>query len=164
MNCANCGSKELKTVKVGSYHYLECGLSNIYLQGLSAYECSKCKEQEIIFPNLEGLHALIAKDIASQASRLKPAEIRFLRVHLGLSGADFAKAVSVEPETVSRWENGKSPMKLSNEKLLRLLILANIGPFREYRELGEYGSSSKKGRMNLQFTVSNSKNWQSVAA
>jgi len=48
MKCANCGSKGLKTVKIGRYQYAECGLSNIQLQGLTAYECSNCNEQELL--------------------------------------------------------------------------------------------------------------------
>jgi|GEM_PF-1816776 len=48
MKCANCGSKGLKAVKIGRYQYAECGLSNIQLQGLTAYECSNCNEQELL--------------------------------------------------------------------------------------------------------------------
>ena len=100
MKCLEC-HVETKPVKIERYYYSECGLKNIYLTDVKAMECPHCNDQEVLLPNIENLHALIAKNIASQASRLKSEEIRFLRVHLGLSGIDFAQAVSVEPETVS---------------------------------------------------------------
>lgn len=163
MKCVEC-NLETKPVKMERYHYSESGLKNIYLKDVKAMECSHCGEREILLPNIEDLHALIAKNVASQTSRLKPEEIRFLRVHLGLSGTDFAQAVSVEPESVSRWENGRSEMKLTNERLLRILILSKAGPFRDYKELGEFGSSPKKGRPDLQFAVKGDKWRQSAAA
>ena len=162
MKCLEC-HVETKPLKIERYHYSECGLKNIYLTDMKAMECPHCNDQEIFLPNIENLHALIAKNIASQASRLKSEEIRFLRVHLGLSGIDFAQAVSVEPETVSRWENGRSEMKLTNERLLRILILSKAGPFRDYKELGEFGTSSKKSRPHLQFAVKGDQ-WRQFAA
>ena len=162
MNCDQCGSR-VKSIKIANYRYGECGLSNIYLKNIRAYECDGCHDSTVHIPNLEGLHSLIAKNVAGQASKLKPEEIRFLRVHLGLSGAQFARVLSVEPETVSRWENGKSEMKLTNERFLRILILSSVGPFREYEELCDLGLSDKKLRPSLKFSVKNDR-WHKTAA
>jgi putative zinc finger/helix-turn-helix YgiT family protein len=153
MKCLQCGHAT-KAKKVDKYHYTECGLKNVYLNNIAEFECSNCGEVEIALPNVEALHQLIAKDVASQEARLKPQEIRFLRVHLGFSGADFARTISVEPETVSRWETGKTEMKLTLERFLRLLILSNAEPFRDYARLELFGSTERKGRPKRQFTVS----------
>lgn len=162
MKCANCNHKT-STQKIAEYHYSECGLKNIYLNNLDAYICPNCEEEEILIPNLEELHSLIARDVAQQSERLKPEEIRFLRVHLGLSGSDFAHALSLEPETVSRWETGKTEMKLTNERFLRILILSNAGPFRDYSNLQTFGTSSKKTRSKLQFNI-HGDHWRAEAA
>lgn len=50
-------------------------------------------------------------------------EIRFLRTHIGLSGVDFSKLMGVDAATVSRWKNGKLPMGIIAERLLRMFIL-----------------------------------------
>lgn len=104
-----------------------------------------CNNEEFMIPNLEELHELLAQNIAHQKTRLLPEEIRFLRTHLGFSGTDFAKKVmKVTPETVSRWEKGSLQMKETIDLFLRLLIITNSGPFRNYNDLKDFGSSKIK--------------------
>jgi putative transcriptional regulator len=150
MNCPNCG-ESLKRSRISSYQYLESGLKNIFLKDIKSWNCSTCGEVEVEIPNLENLQTAIAKTVACQPEKLKPEEIRFLRVHLGLSAAAFSKVLSVEAETVSRWERGRMDMKLTNERFLRLLILSKLGPFREYGDLTAFGVRSNKHRLALNF-------------
>ncbi len=162
MKCLQCGNPT-KSKKRDHYHFTESGLRNIYLNGVVEHSCGKCGEVEVAIPNIESLQGLIARDVALLRSRLKPEEIRFLRVHLGFSGTDFARKISVEPETVSRWENGKSEMKLSFERFLRLMILSTMGPFRDYDQMELFGSTSEKARSKVNFTVSHDR-WTAEAA
>jgi putative zinc finger/helix-turn-helix YgiT family protein len=143
--CAMCGSKMNKTMD-SSFHYTNCGLPKVFLKGILTHKCTNknCGEEEITIPNIEELHQVIASKIASQVNKLQPEEIRFLRTHLGFSGIDFAESIGVSPETVSRWEKGSVNMKEASERFLRVLILSNIGPFRNYDELKEYASKSSK--------------------
>jgi putative zinc finger/helix-turn-helix YgiT family protein len=150
MNCPNCG-ESLKRSRISSYQYLESGLKNIFLKDIKSWNCTACGEVELEIPNLENLQTAIAKTVACQPEKLKPEEIRFLRVHLGLSAAAFSKVLSVEAETVSRWERGRMDMKLTNERFLRLLILSKLGPFREYGDLTAFGVRSNKHRLALNF-------------
>jgi transcriptional regulator with XRE-family HTH domain len=46
-----------------------------------------------------------------------------LRKYLGYSGAEAASALSVTPETMSRWENDKVPISQSAERFLRLMVV-----------------------------------------
>lgn len=85
--------------------------------------CTRCGEYEVVIPNIEGLHRALALAIAGKEPRLSAEEIRFLRKYIGLSSGDFAQHIGVAPETVSRWENGKSPMSLTADRLLRMLVL-----------------------------------------
>lgn len=142
MKCLECGNKMTRTIS--NHRYTACGLKNIILKNIEIFICSECDEEVIVIQNMEGLHNLIATTIASQASRLLPEEIRLLRTHLGFSGVDFARAIDVTPESVSRWETGKEKMSLSLERFLRTLVLYRSGPFRNYeRDLTHYGNISK---------------------
>jgi hypothetical protein len=42
------------------HRYTECGLSNVVLKGIQVFHCAKCGEEEIVIPNIEELHRLIA--------------------------------------------------------------------------------------------------------
>ncbi len=161
MKCPSC--KRPMVSKKTDYHYVDCGLKNIFLNGIEVKKCEECGEEEIVLPNLEELHSLIAHDIAMQPERLRPEEIRFLRTHLGFSGVDFAKLVSVTPESVSRWENDADrKMEPHTEKLLRLMILASMGPFRDYEEFKNFGLTNKKTPLKRSFKVSD-KGWKQAA-
>ena len=47
----------------------------------------------------------------------------FLRKWLGWDRAEFAQRMDVQPETVSRWENGGQAISGTTERLLRLMAL-----------------------------------------
>ena len=143
--CTMCGSK-MNKVQDSLFHYTDCGLSKVYLKGIVTHKCTNkvCGEEEITIPNMEELHQLLAEQIASQINKLMPEEIRYLRTHLGFSGVDFAEAIGVSPETVSRWEKGSVNMKEASERFLRVLILSKVGPFRNYEDLKDFASKTSK--------------------
>lgn len=116
--CMNCGGEllgpEPKTVPYRA-------LPGVVLVGAPVWTCSACGETEVGIPRLEQLQRLLAHVVARRPGRLEPAEIRFLRKHLGWSGREFAASFGVAPETVSRWEHGERNMGSTAERLLRLL-------------------------------------------
>jgi len=148
----------MKEDKSGLFSYVSCGLSNVYLKGIHFHKClnKECGEEEVAIPNIEELHELLAQNIASQKNILRPEEIRYLRTHLGFSGADFAKVIGVTPETVSRWEKGTDNMKEASDRLLRVLVLSKSGPFREYEDLKVYASISSKTPVKRVFKLQRS--------
>ncbi len=158
MKCYSCNIKLHKTIEK-FYRYLESGLSNIYLKNIEIKKCHKCGEELTSIPNIEGLHNLIATTIAHKKYKLLPEEIRFLRTHLGFSSKDFAQFIGVTPETVTRWEKGSVNMKDPIEKLLRVLIIAKAGPFRNYEDLNMF--SNKKIKQKKVFTFKSS--WKEAA-
>lgn len=164
MKCLMCGSKFIAD-KNTLFHYTKSGLSKVYLKGIQILKCSSkdCDEEEIIIPNIEELHQLLAEKIAAQPNILLPEEIRFLRTHLGFSGVDFSKVMGVSPETVSRWEKGTVNMKEATERLLRVLILSKLGPFRNYEDLREFASKSTKTALKRVFELDHS-HWQESKA
>lgn len=149
MKCLEC-SKEMKVKRV-DHRYTECGLSNVVLQKIQVFHCAKCGEEEIVIPSIEELHKLIANLVAQKKQRLAPEEIRFLRSYLGFSGADFARTIGVTPESVSKWENGRESMLAPSEKLLRVLILSQVKPVRDYKALSDFGSQKATTHKRITF-------------
>ena len=105
------------------YRYTESGLSNVTLCDVEVRKCRECGEDEVVIPAIDRLHKYLATTVASKKNALVGSEIRFLRSYLGLSAADFAEVMGVEPETVSRWENDRRPMGGPAERVLRLIAL-----------------------------------------
>ena len=53
-------------------------------------------------------------------------EIKFILKQIGLNEKDFAALISVDPVSVSRWENLKSEISITNDKLIRMLFIQKI--------------------------------------
>jgi DNA-binding transcriptional regulator YiaG len=100
------------------YHFQESGLSNIYLVGIRyfVYESGKVIPE---IPAIKSLMQLIARDLIEKPSALTGEEIRFLRKRLGKKQIEVAHDIGIEPETLSRCENGRQKLGESNDKFLR---------------------------------------------
>jgi len=122
--CWKCGNK-LQVIKDKPYHYVECGLNNVYLYGITQYECIECGEAGPEIPRVGELHLLIGRNIVCQEEQLTGPEIRFLRKELGLKGKEMANLLSVAPETYSKWENSRGNISGVYDMQLRLLYVLN---------------------------------------
>ncbi len=101
------------------YHFLDSGLPNVYLVGIRYYAYADGRIVPDI-PAVKQLMQLIARSLIEQPTPLTGDELRFLRKRLGQKQVDFARAISVEPETISRCENGHQTLGESTDKLVRL--------------------------------------------
>ncbi len=98
------------------YHYLECGLANIYLiNGFPFLEC------------IDNLHAAIGKLLVQKSGSLDGHEILFLRREMGMTQSILGKKVGVSIETLRRWERGRSRVKPEKDVSLRALYLGFVG-------------------------------------
>jgi putative zinc finger/helix-turn-helix YgiT family protein len=120
MKCMECGAEVTSARE--TFNYKASGLP-VTLVNVEVRRCKACGEYEVVIPRMEELHTTIAHVVIDKKARLAPAEIRFLRTHLGWSGTDFAKHIGVAAATVSRWENGHEPMGPQADRLLRLMVL-----------------------------------------
>jgi len=77
-------------------------------------------------PAHEQLMRLIARDPIANPGALTGEEIRFLRKRLGMKAVDFAKALGLEPETLSRIENNKQPASEQSDKLIRFFYALSV--------------------------------------
>lgn len=130
MKCSTCGSEMSAPTRTDGVRY-PCGLRDVRLNGVLVHSCPGCGEKEVDVPNIAGLHRCLAEAVGTKPGRLAPDEIRFLRKHLGWSGADFARRFRTTPQTVTRWEKGEIKMKTQAELLLRVLAQA-LEPVREH--------------------------------
>jgi DNA-binding transcriptional regulator YiaG len=126
MYCENCG-KALDS-KIGRYHYKECGLDYVWLDGIEIYYCSnsKCElnnESLGAIPKAELLHSMLAKAIIANIFPFTGKESRFLRTYFRLKSKQWAELLTVSAETVSRWETGFESIGAQSDFLMRLLSL-----------------------------------------
>jgi putative zinc finger/helix-turn-helix YgiT family protein len=129
MKCPACSAPMVSVRE--NYSYTASGLPQVTLVGVEVRRCKACGEHEVVIPRIEELHRVIALAVIGKRSRLMAAETRFLRKHLGWSGADFARHMGVTPESVSRWENDREKMGPVADRLLRMMV-ANKAPVSEY--------------------------------
>ncbi len=103
------------------YHYVECGLPNVWLRnGFVVKETAY--GEAVAIEDVEGLHQTIGKMLAEQTGRLTGAEFRFLRKELGLSQESLAEIIGKSSQAVALWEkNNKVPVMA--DRLVRGLYL-----------------------------------------
>ncbi len=107
----------------GLYHYTECGLPNVRLQGVGWQVCPDCGVRRVRIPSIGRLHDVIARTLVEKPARLTGPEFRFLRAWKGLSGRDAAELLARTPETISKWENEHRPADPMADIFLRVWAL-----------------------------------------
>lgn len=117
-DCQKCRVEKFATVDE-PFHFLDSGLPNVYLIGIKYFVCD-CGSAAAEIPAVKPLMRLIARDLVESHESLTGEEVRFLRKRLGKKASDFAKEVGIEPETLSRMENGKQGISEPLDKLIRL--------------------------------------------
>lgn len=126
MKCYEC-NEQMTIIKDMPYHYTDCGLDNIYIYGMPQYNCPKCGEIYVSIPKIKQLHQVIGMSLCCQEERFIGKEIRFLRKELRLKAIDFAKVLSIDPATLSRYENEHESPGEQTEKLIRSTYLHAVG-------------------------------------
>jgi putative zinc finger/helix-turn-helix YgiT family protein len=124
MKCDDCG-KPVTTERNAVRRYDIGGLPHVELHGVEVTRCAACGKEGMAIPRIGQLHRVLADAFVKQRRMLAPAEVRFLRKHIGLSAGDFAQMMGVARETVSRWETGAQPMGAVADRLMRLLVLTH---------------------------------------
>jgi DNA-binding transcriptional regulator YiaG len=101
------------------YHYLECGLRNVWLaNGYEEHETPY--GSGIAIHDVEGLHRVIGRGLVAKIGKLTGAEMRFLRQEMGLSQAKLATMFGNEAQTVALWEKRGGQPKMA-DRFIRAL-------------------------------------------
>lgn len=101
------------------YHFVESGLSNVYLIGIRYFQC-ECGERYVEIPAVKQLMSLIARHIVTKDQALTGEEIRFLRKRLAQRADEFSSAIKIQPETLSRVENAKQGVGQKTDFYIRM--------------------------------------------
>lgn len=101
------------------FHFVDCGLENVYLIGIRYFEEPDGRIVAEI-PAIKRLMELIAYDVVMSPLDLTGAQLRFLRKRMGKKGTEYCRYLGIEPETLSRIENGKQAISTQVQKLARL--------------------------------------------
>lgn len=121
MKCFDCGNEEVLAKPNQTYHYTECGLENVYLEGVELLVCEQCGAVSPIIPKIEELHSRIAQTIINNPGMLSGSEVKFLRKQLGVKARDWALYIRIDPSTLSRWENENQQIGPQSDMLVRML-------------------------------------------
>ena len=107
------------------YHYLECGLDDVYLvNGFERFETAR--GTSIAIKEIDKLHKAIGKNLCRHKKELNGKEFRFLRREMLMPQAVLANLFGVKEQTVHRWETGKSPVPRAVESLVRLMYMDEV--------------------------------------
>ncbi len=116
----------IKKMEGKIYRYSECGLDQVFIEGLGVV-IDDAGEEVYSIPNLPSLHRAIAKSIVMQKSGLSGKELRFLRTEMGLSQAELAEVFRMTRVTVNRWEHDKGEIDSNAQVVIRLLAAERLG-------------------------------------
>ena len=122
--CTECGAAATKTTILPEYETDLGGLRVKLVNAVIREVCDACGDTTVEIPDLGGLARVAAIARALLPLRLNGGEVRFLRRALDMNGREFADAMELTPETVSRWENGGRGIGGYTEKLLRHNVCA----------------------------------------
>ncbi len=101
------------------FHFVDSGLDNVYLVGIKYFTDPDGRTVAEI-PAAKQVMRVIARDLVVSKANLTRAEVRFLRKRLGKKATEYCKFLGLEPETLSRIENGQQAISSATEKLARL--------------------------------------------
>jgi len=121
IECSNCGAPA--RVVHGTYNLKEVGLKSVVLQGIEIVKCPRCRNEDPIIPNMNGLMRALALAVIEKPYRLAGEEVRFLRKYLRLTGDEFSRLIHVDKSTLSKWENNEDRVGDQSDRLIRLVAV-----------------------------------------
>jgi len=101
-----------------AYQYTECGLDNVFIEGLQVV-LDDDGEEVYTIPRVADLHRAIAAGILRHKYGMSGDELRFLRTEMGMTQAELSKLVHVDKQTIGRWERGETEIGAAEEALIR---------------------------------------------
>lgn len=111
---------------MNKYHYVECGLDNVYL--VNGFEIIKIKDgdEEIFIHDIHGLHKAIGKTLVFKRGLLAGNEIKFIRTTLDLSQTSLGRLLGLDYQTILGWEKNKSSIPKTADRFLKIIFFSYL--------------------------------------
>lgn len=151
---------------MSSHHYTECGLGNVFIDGLETFRDDD-GDEVITIPAVNELHKVIALGIVSHEHGMSGEELRFLRTEMGLTQAELGSLVHHDKQSVGRWERGEFEVDGAAETIIRRLAIEMLGLATDagMEELSRRsGPTAKAQSINIQMTNDNGPGYHLLAA
>ncbi len=116
--CIHCGNTKFRSTTHNDSRKI-AGRS--FTTEVSANVCAACGELTLAAEMVSRIELQIARELAEAGERSGEA-FRFMRKAAGVPGKELAELFDVTPETVSRWENGKTPVERRALALLTAIV------------------------------------------
>ena len=110
---------------MANHHYTECGLQNVYIQGINPL-VDDDGDDVILVAGINILHRVIAEAIVSHPKGMNGAELRFLRTEMGYTQSEMATIVHRDKQTIGRWERSEKELDSVAETLIRKLAIEKL--------------------------------------
>lgn len=110
---------------MSSHHYTECGLENVFIDGLE-FVVDDEGDEIITIPAVNELHKVIALGIISHEHGMSGAELRFLRTEMGYTQSELAAFVHHDKQSIGRWERGEYDIDSKAEAIIRRLAIEKL--------------------------------------
>lgn len=144
------------------YHYMECGLNNVWLvNGFEEHQTPYGKG--VAIEDADGLHRVIALGLVSHKPRLSGGEFRFLRKELDLSQAALARILGNDEQSVARWEKSGRVPKMA-ERFLRALYREHAEGNARIREIVDRLNEMDQKVQKKMILEETEQGWQARAA
>jgi DNA-binding transcriptional regulator YiaG len=103
------------------YHYIECGLDNIYL--VNGFKITRTDEDEELFiHDIYGLHKAISNNLIFKKGLLKGKEIKFIRTMLDLSQKKLGALLGCRYQQILLWEKDENKISPPADRLLKIVL------------------------------------------
>lgn len=110
---------------MSKHHYTECGLQNVYIDGLEII-IDDDGDEIITISAVNALHQVIALGIVTHEHGMSGDELRFLRTEIGYTQAELAQLVHHDKQSIGRWERAEYDIDSSAEALIRRLAIEKL--------------------------------------
>ncbi len=107
------------------YHYTECGLDNVFIEGVEIIK-DEDGEEVVCIPAIGELHKAIATGILKQAGAMSGKELRFLRTEMGMTQAELSQLLHRDAQTIARWEKEEIPIDGNADTVVRKLAAEKL--------------------------------------
>ena len=107
------------------YHYVECGLDDVWLVNGYRYHESD-RGNMVSISDIDALHEAIGVHLCNNRRALTGREFRFLRHEMLMSQSILAQFLDVRELTINRWETGKTSIPRAAEILIRHLYMEKV--------------------------------------